>query len=505
MNFIKKNVMMQHSPIIATLPFWLLVLVFWPFTVDDAFIGFRYSENLANGYGLVWNCGEKPLEGFTNLLWTVMLSGFSRCGIDLELASKILGVCFTFGGFFLIAKQMRNEKIGVFVQFLVLLVLSSIPGVALHAVGGLETGMYFFVIVFVCYSYLCAFRVIQGGSSSDRWFWIFVGTIFISGRTRPEGLLFGGVLLIWIILSARGSPHHVRAMLFATFIAFIAGVLFLIWKYFYFGSILPNTFYVKREVHSLWGVLYVLKYGSYVLPIVIIITIGKAHWGIHRRDVGLFVATFVSCSIYAMTLPLMGYENRFLVPYLSVFVLWLADALQSSIGPSKTPPMIRNVLMACICLLISINYLYPVKEKKHYFVDRYTQNIEMYREISEYLKPLRTEQENLGVSHYNAGSLAYYSKWRFVDIVGLNHRKIAREGFQAKTLFDERPDLMIMSSDSPTTITKRVYAHIVANDYMTVQHPGIDEYIHLGMLPQSRERTIYTSGFVKKAPHMLKL
>jgi hypothetical protein len=36
--------------------------------VDDAFISYRYSKNLADGHGLRWNPDSAPSEGFTNLL-----------------------------------------------------------------------------------------------------------------------------------------------------------------------------------------------------------------------------------------------------------------------------------------------------------------------------------------------------------------------------------------------------------------------------------------------------
>ena len=38
---------------------------------DDAMISMRYAHNLAHGFGLVWNPGEAPVEGYTNLLWTI--------------------------------------------------------------------------------------------------------------------------------------------------------------------------------------------------------------------------------------------------------------------------------------------------------------------------------------------------------------------------------------------------------------------------------------------------
>jgi hypothetical protein len=38
---------------------------------DDAMVAMRYAKNLADGFGLRWNPGEPPVEGYTNLLWTL--------------------------------------------------------------------------------------------------------------------------------------------------------------------------------------------------------------------------------------------------------------------------------------------------------------------------------------------------------------------------------------------------------------------------------------------------
>ena len=35
---------------------------------DDSFISYRYAANLADGHGITWNVGEKPVEGYTNFL-----------------------------------------------------------------------------------------------------------------------------------------------------------------------------------------------------------------------------------------------------------------------------------------------------------------------------------------------------------------------------------------------------------------------------------------------------
>ena len=38
----------------------------WPFTIDDMYISLRYAKHWADGYGLLWNIGEEPVEGYSN-------------------------------------------------------------------------------------------------------------------------------------------------------------------------------------------------------------------------------------------------------------------------------------------------------------------------------------------------------------------------------------------------------------------------------------------------------
>ena len=51
----------------------VLAITYGVCTQDDAFISFRYAENLANGQGLVFNPGER-VEGYSNPLWTVLFA-----------------------------------------------------------------------------------------------------------------------------------------------------------------------------------------------------------------------------------------------------------------------------------------------------------------------------------------------------------------------------------------------------------------------------------------------
>ena len=58
---------------------------------DDAFISFRYAENLASGRGLVFNEGER-VEDYTNFFWTVLLASGRWLHVSPLLSSVVLSM-----------------------------------------------------------------------------------------------------------------------------------------------------------------------------------------------------------------------------------------------------------------------------------------------------------------------------------------------------------------------------------------------------------------------------
>lgn len=64
--------------------------LFLDWTSDDAYISFRYAENLSGGRGLVFNAGEK-VEGYSNFLWVVLLAAGNFLGLAPVWTAKALG------------------------------------------------------------------------------------------------------------------------------------------------------------------------------------------------------------------------------------------------------------------------------------------------------------------------------------------------------------------------------------------------------------------------------
>jgi arabinofuranosyltransferase len=292
-----------------------LYLVFhYDFTQDDAYITFRYAVNYLNGYGLVYNIGER-VEGYTNFLWTIFIILGGRAGIDFVLFSKILGVLFGLGTiimlYFLAVEVFdrisRSEK--SLLAGLCCLLLGSIYSFAYWTVAGLETAAFSFMVLASIFFYL-------------RRSLLVVPSLVLSLLFRPEGGLVFLFLFIYEIIRHRSLTRY----------AMIAGILFVVYllpfvffKLFYYKSLLPNPFYAKTSFNLqqvVNGLEYTGQYfwhylgaGLFVVPA--FVTIRRASAG-QRLCVMFFL-------IYTIYIILIGGDvlkvHRFFVPLFGIFIL----------------------------------------------------------------------------------------------------------------------------------------------------------------------------------------
>ena len=79
------------------------------FVCDDAFISFRYADNLVRHGELVFNPGD-PVEGYTNFLWTVLMAGVLALGLDPVLWSRVGGVVCAVSTLIVLARFQARAK-----------------------------------------------------------------------------------------------------------------------------------------------------------------------------------------------------------------------------------------------------------------------------------------------------------------------------------------------------------------------------------------------------------
>ena len=231
------------------LPMTLSLLVAIDFVKDDAYISFRYAHNLANGDGLVFNVGDR-LEGFTNFLWTLVLTPFEALGWDLFQVTEVLGFLFTAGVIVAVTftlmhwlgarRDLSQMWAGMWV--------ATSSSLALWSTSGMEQSMTMFLPL--ASAALLWSHGADHAVSSRRALWsgILMG---LGCMSRPEVHLIGivvGLPLVWDVVKTRKVAPFVRFW----FIGLLAiTVPFHLFRFLYFGALFPNTFYVKTASSSL--------------------------------------------------------------------------------------------------------------------------------------------------------------------------------------------------------------------------------------------------------------
>jgi hypothetical protein len=239
-------------------------------TIDDAYISFRYARNLANGLGLVYNAGDR-IEGFTNLLWTLMSAAAIGVGADPVAVSKIIGGAAALGTLVVTYRLSQRLKPLDGWPCLATWFLASSVLFSAYAVVGLETSFFVFLIV------LGLERMTDELERPQAFPWSSI-PFALAALTRPEAPMFVGIPMLCLGRRFLARQNLVRGALFA---ATLAGLV--LWRHAYYGTWVPNSFNAKTGILSKqlkMGLDYVLGYfvGAGVLLWAAVYGLGLVIW-----------------------------------------------------------------------------------------------------------------------------------------------------------------------------------------------------------------------------------
>jgi arabinofuranosyltransferase len=391
----------------------LSLYLFRDFVVDDAYISFTYSRNLAEGHGLTYN--GMLVEGYSNYLWTLLITPFLCLGIDPLAAARTLGIASSVFMVLMLDRLIRTlapKLNGPRIAF-VLTTVTLCSAFAAWAAGGLETIFFTFLVVLFVYIEI---------KDPRRAFYLSPFVVFLLALTRPEGAMFIAILVIYRLYRYR----RVDRKLIISLVFFILPFsLFLLWRYETYGYLLPNTAYVKVHT-SLWTVSLAFEWllNFFVLrPIYsFVLLISMAILFMEKKSLEpewillLFVvAAFMSFVLYAGRdwMPF----HRFVVPLVPIFALIMAAALEKF--SSGIPGIVLLGLIAGIGLfeLFMSTTLY-----REQIVDfgKYTRGL---LDAGAWIR--QTTSPDAVIAVEDSGALAFSSDRESIDILGLNNSFIA--------------------------------------------------------------------------------
>lgn len=255
---------------------------------DDAFISFRYADNLVHGHGLVFNPGER-VEGYTNFLWTLLMAGFIRLGADPGQASIVVSLA-SFGALVALAARIRRlafPESDAGVLPIAVLLLAAQYTMASYATSGLET-MFAAFLVALALERALARAALSAGAAG-----------IAATLCHPDhGLLYAALGLALLL-----DPSRRRGLVRYAIPFFAVYVPYFVWRWSWYGDVFPNAYYAKSADLTYFG------------------------------QGGLYVASFAIGSGLFAALPLLAYsgvrlrENlltRYLAIAVPVFLVYVA-------------------------------------------------------------------------------------------------------------------------------------------------------------------------------------
>ncbi|MCP4675567.1 MAG: hypothetical protein GY854_08685 [Deltaproteobacteria bacterium] len=228
------------------------------FFADDALISLRYAKRFISGEGLNWTEG-KPVEGYSNLLWILLLSLLGILGLDLIVAARCLGVfCISILIISLVYVSLFSSKRKSFVSLpaALALIVTSAP-IAVWASGGLEQPL---VAALLGLSIVFCYEILERRTNSSSVTWAASACLGLLCVTRPDSPIF--VCMAFLVISvAKGlnRQHLLDSSKLLVFPIVLVSVQ-MVFRLAYYGEWVPNTALVKISPsfnHIRSGFIYV--------------------------------------------------------------------------------------------------------------------------------------------------------------------------------------------------------------------------------------------------------
>jgi len=224
----------DYSALLLLAPVFMVLYfgyVWQGYQLDDALIYLRYIKNVHEGYGLVYNPGER-FNGLTSPFFTfvILLSSFFYS--NLQILTVAISLLFLFATAYVSSKLFAQSRYG---QLLTIILIVGFK--YFYTTIGMETTLFLFLIVFSLYLYKI---------NSD----FFVIALALLVITRMEGIFLALPLSVDYLIRYKKIPKPAFIL-----IAILLVALPFIFNKWYYGDFLAVTGSAKvgQGKSGFWG------------------------------------------------------------------------------------------------------------------------------------------------------------------------------------------------------------------------------------------------------------
>jgi hypothetical protein len=398
---------------------------------DDQMISMRYAQNLASGFGLVWNRGSAPIEGFTNFLWVLYMAVFHTLGVPRPWISA----CIEFSGaaFLLLnlvlTRRLADHLAGVESGAGVLAAILTAVYIPLDnwAFQGTEVSLLTLVVTTI--AYLAVTHEIDGPPIKA---WLLAAA---ASLVRPDAVVIAAALAAGVVVTR--PPAWKRNVVFGMTIVAAALIAETALRLWYFGDVLPNTYYLKLTGIPAWmrvsrGAFVTLRFLLQVLPIVLLVAVSARarNWrNRHTYLLGIFVMQLAySAYVGGDAWEWWGGSNRFVSIAMPLLFVMASTSFVRMLG---RPVKLASASVLTIATVIGLNLLafsmLPIPLKRILLIARPLQNDLDIQMLRAGLALQRSTDPHAVVAVTWAGGIPYFSERPAIDLLGKMDRHVARE------------------------------------------------------------------------------
>jgi arabinofuranosyltransferase len=412
---------------------------------DDAMISMRYARNLAHGYGLVWNPGGERVEGFTNPLWVLYMAVIhllplppsKTSAVVQATAAVLLAVNLVFVRAIALEATGRSEPIALGAAALT---ASYLP-LNNWGLQGMEVSALVLMVSGCLWLGLRSMR--DGRFRRAPYLLLGASTLIRADMVVPLGAL----AVFFAVTDARHRRRHIGWTVAALLVFIGLQTALRLW---YFGDVLPNTYYLKLTGYPLiWRIargavvtarfVWTFNVVLFAAPLVLL--------GRRNLRAGLLLWMFAAQLAYSVYVggdawEYWGGSNRYIAIAMPLFFVALSWSLfvggaalvHGSGGEAARPASRANAWVFALLIAISIfsaNSIHGAGAWAEVLLVRPPLHAgsgdENNQEVEEALalRAITTEDATIAVTR--AGTIPYFADRPSIDELGKSDRHLAHE------------------------------------------------------------------------------
>ncbi len=462
--------------------FLIHLALFFNFTVDDAYITFAYSRNLALGEGLRIAEGN-PVEANSSLLWSVLLSPGILLDIELEVFSGLIGVLSALGSVFfvfILTKRWNADSNSIQLSFKLALVAIFLTITnscfSLWSVYGMENGFVALLLLASLYKFSNEVDNKTGLGSA-----LVIVALYM---TRPEA--FG---YVFVYITARFVYcfiyKEVGKKWFYSWFFLLLGLIigYELWGLYYYGYLLPTSAVAKVGTSLISrfqsGLFYTLRAGP-----ASILTIGGMIFLLIRAP-----KLWVNFSEQKQKIFRSGLLASLLLMHTAFITAAGGDWMPNFRFWSQAVPLgaiffvtemsyfsffkKMNVILLSLFLYLGLQ-LYADKHFLEKVEELDNSQQQALKGMADFLNSRYKKGDVVAAS--DIGLLTYHFKGKVLDWWGLADEKIGRSGEAAgkitpETILERKPDYIVLYSNKPTLTPETIHSGVAKYSYKFINNP----------------------------------